>query len=447
MWAGAAPSAIGDRIPAGPPRRPHASAQGLVFAMKLPVAARPDIKDSIDACLIGARPLGTIYCIEEFSMRIAAFNVENLFDRAMVFSEENKQAHRQVLDAHAEINKLFEKEVYSDADKARMLELLGKLGLLRRDEGLYAILRKIRGRLITRPRGNKKPSIAATRRDTWVGWVELKTEPVDEIAMANTARVIRDVGADVLAIVEAESRPVLKKFHDMMLKKLSIEEGYRHIMIIDGNDDRGIDVGLATRNGYEIGTVRSHVDDLKPDGNPIFSRDSPEYEVATPSGERLVVVPNHFKSKFGGNDPTSRAKRLAQARAAADIYRRLRKEGAEYVVVLGDLNDVPDSEELAPLLAETDLRDVSRHKKFTEFEFRADNGHRGIGTHQRGNDDEKIDYILLSPALFSKITKGGIFRKGAWPGRRPQRWDVYPELKAEQHAASDHHAIWADIDI
>ena len=72
---------------------------------------------------------------------------------------------------------------------------------------------------------------------------------------------------------------------------------------------------------------------------------------------------------------------------------------------------------------------MSRHKKFTEFEFRAGNGHRGIGTHQRGNDDEKIDYILLSPALFSKVTKGGIFRKGAWPGTRPRRWDVYPDSR------------------
>ena len=380
-------------------------------------------------------------------MRIAAFNVENLFDRAKVFNEEKKEAHRKVLDANTELNKLFDKDIYSDADKARMLKLLAELGMLRDDLGPYTRLRKIRGQLITRPKAPKKPVIKATGRDAWVGWSELRTEPVDEVAMANTARVIRDVGADVLTVVEAESRPVLKKFHDMMLEKLGVEDGYRHIMIIDGNDDRGIDVGLATRNGYEIGTVRSHVDDLKPDGKPIFSRDSPEYEVTTPSGERLVVIPNHFKSKYGGNDPTSRAKRIAQARAVADIYRRLRKQGVENIVVLGDLNDTPDSEELAPLLAETDLRDVSEHKNFTEFEFRADNGHRGLGTHGLGNDSDKIDYILLSPALFSKVTKGGIFRKGAWPGRRVKRWDVYPELKEEHHAASDHHAIWADIDI
>ncbi len=122
-------------------------------------------------------------------------------------------------------------------------------------------------------------------------------------------------------------------------------------------------------NGFPIGTVRSHVDDLKPDGFPIFSRDCPEYEITTPSGARVIVIPNHFKSKFGGNDPTSRAKRLAQSTTVAAIYNRLRGEGVDNVVVLGDLNDTPDSAELQPLFTQTDLRDVSDHAAFTSVEF------------------------------------------------------------------------------
>lgn len=380
-------------------------------------------------------------------MRIAAFNVENLFDRAKVFNDDDPGTHQVVLDAHAELNKLFEKEVYSDNDKARMLALIEQLGMLKSDVGPFTRIRKIRGQLISRPRAPRTPFIKATGRDSWVGWCELRTEAVDEEAMINTARVIRDLNADILGIVEAESRPVLKKFHEMMVEKLELAQGYRHLMIIDGNDDRGIDVGLATRDGFPVGLMRSHVDDLKPDGKPIFSRDCPEYVVDTPIGGQVVVLVNHFKSKYGGNDPSSRAKRLAQSQAVSLYYRRLVDEGHENIVVLGDLNDTPDSTELAPLLAETDLRDVSEHAQFTEFEFKAGNGQRGIGTHGLGNDDDKIDYILLSPALFARVTKGGIFRKGAWPGSRPKRWEIYPELKKTQHAASDHHAIWVDIDI
>lgn len=378
-------------------------------------------------------------------MRIAAFNVENLFDRAKVFNDADPTAHRGVLDAHAELNKLFEQPVYTEADKARMLALIEKLGMSRRDEGPFTRLRQIRGRLISRPRRPKAPGIVAGGRDDWVGWCELKTEPVDETAMQNTARVIRDVGADILAVVEAESRPVLRKFHDLMLDALGIAHGYPHIMVIDGNDDRGIDVGLATRAGYPIGRVLSHVHDRRADGFAVFSRDCPEYAIETPGGSRLVVLPNHFKSKFGGNDAASRRRRRAQAEAVAAIYRRLQSEGMEEVVVLGDLNDTPDSDALAPLLCDTDLKDASAHPAFTEIEFLADNGQRGIGTYDLGNDDDKIDYLLLSPALFQRVTSGGIFRKGAWPGSRPQRWAVYPELTERQHAASDHHAIWVDI--
>ncbi|NDW03518.1 endonuclease/exonuclease/phosphatase family protein [Jiella pacifica] len=379
-------------------------------------------------------------------MRIASYNVENLFDRAKVFNDDARGAHQDVIDAYAEISKLFEKVEYSAADKARMLELLATLDLLKDDDGQFALLRQIRGQLIRRPRDREKPKeIVAEGRGDWVGWVELKTEAVDETAMVLTGRVIFDVSADVIGVVEAESRPVLTMFQDFMAKKFDLAPPYAHVMLIDGNDQRGIDVAIGTKQDYDIVSMRSHVDDLMANGERVFSRDCPEFIVQTPSGARIVFLVNHFKSKFGGNDPSSQAKRRAQAEAVAGIYRRLQGEGMLNVVVLGDLNDTPDSDVLAPLLADTDLADVSRHERFTDFEFNANTGDRGIGTFGTGRDKDKIDYILLSPALFAKIARGGIFRKGAWTASG--RWKVYPELTAEKHAASDHHLIWVDIDL
>lgn len=381
-------------------------------------------------------------------MRIAAYNVENLFDRAKVFNDDNPAAHRDVLDAHAELNKLFELDTYSAADRARMLDLMDGLGILNRDEGPYVRLRRIRGQLIRRPRDRALPrEIVATGRDGWIGWLDLKTEAVDETAMMLTARAIFEIGADVLAVVEAESRPTLQKFQRLFAEKLGLPETYRHLMLIDGNDDRGIDVALATRAAFPIGRMQSHVDLRGANGQPVFSRDCPVYEVATPGGQSLFVLPNHFKSKFGGNDPSSRAKRRAQAQAVADIYRGLVAQGATLIAVVGDLNDTPGSPELQPLLSGTDLRDATEHPAFTEVEFRANNGNRGIGTYGLGNDGDKIDYLLLSPALFGAMTGGGLFRKGAWPGTRPPRWETYAELTRQHHAASDHHLIWADVAI
>jgi endonuclease/exonuclease/phosphatase family metal-dependent hydrolase len=380
-------------------------------------------------------------------MRIATFNVENLFDRAKVFNDPDPEAHRAIIDAQAALNKLFELPVYDEAAKAQMLVEMQVLGVLNRNQsGPFAVIRRNRGQLVSFPRSGG-PVIVAKGRGDWVGWCDLVRDAVDAEAMVNTARVIRDVAADVLVVVEAESRPVLRRFHHLLSAKLAVPEAYSHIMLIDGNDDRGIDVGLATRDGFPIGAALSHVDLLLPSGEPVFSRDCPQYQVTTPGGASLTVLPNHFKSKFGGNDQSSRNKRLAQSRAVAAIYAGLRAAGQDNVVVLGDLNDTPDSAELRPLLVDTDLRDISTHPAFTDFQFRAGNGQRGIGTFGLGNDDDKIDYILLSPALFDRVTSGGIFRKGAWPGSRPPRWDVYPELTAEHQAASDHHAVFADIDL
>jgi exonuclease III len=162
----------------------------------------------------------------------------------------------------------------------------------------------------------------------------------------------------------------------------------------------------------------------------------------------IWVIPNHFKSKFGGNDAPSIAKRKAQATRVAEIYRRLRDEDHDSIVILGDFNDTPDSAPLQPLLAGTDLRDVSEHDLFDtgEFDGREGTDERGIGTFGLGNDGDKIDYLLLSPALFGRVTATGLFRKGAWPGSRPPRWTVYEELTEKVHVASDHHVIWAEID-
>ena len=387
-------------------------------------------------------------------MKIAAFNVENLFDRAKAFNEDSAADAERTIRAVAELNSIFEEDNYTPTRKNRILELVALLELNRFNEGPLALIRKIRGRVIYRPRSGGIEVVADGRRD-WIGWVELKTAPVEEVAILNTGRVIRDVNADILAVIEAEDRVSLKKFTEFVFDEVNDElppaerpDPYRCVMVIDGNDDRGIDVGLMTKDGFDIGLMQSHIHDLKPDGNPVYSRDCPEYAVTTPAGERIWLLPNHFKSKFGGNDATSIAKREAQATRTAEIYERLRDGGQDNVIVLGDLNDTPDSAPLQPLIADTDLQDVSAHPKFDvgEFNVPAGNTNRGIGTYGLGNDNNKIDYLLLSPALFDRVTAASIFRKGAWPGSRPKRWEVYDELTETIHVASDHHVIWAEID-
>ncbi|MCI4657856.1 endonuclease/exonuclease/phosphatase family protein [Cryobacterium zhongshanensis] len=211
-------------------------------------------------------------------------------------------------------------------------------------------------------------------------------------------------------------------------------------MVIDGNDDRGIDVGLMTQLGFPIVEIRSHVDDLNEKGNPVFSRDCAEYTAELPAGQHLVVLVNHFTSTGYGKQSVSNATRKAQATRAAEIYQNVRERGNEWIVLVGDLNDTPDSDPLAPLLDGTDLMDISAHPLFTSDPKRP-------GTYSNGTKSGEIDYVLLSPALFQRVTGGGIFRKGAWGGVNGDLFEHYATMKNAAQAGSDHAAIYADVNL
>jgi hypothetical protein len=174
-------------------------------------------------------------------MRLASYNVENLFDRPKAMNLADKAAGSRLLDAHAELTRLLERPTYTAAIKARIVELLGTLGLRDSDTAEFVVLRRIRGRLLRRPQAGGVEVVAGGRQD-WIGWVEVTTDRVAELAIANTARVIRDVGADVLGVAEADDRIALKRFTDPLLRDDDAPL-YPHVMLVDGNDERGIDVG------------------------------------------------------------------------------------------------------------------------------------------------------------------------------------------------------------
>jgi endonuclease/exonuclease/phosphatase family metal-dependent hydrolase len=369
-------------------------------------------------------------------MRLASYNVENLFDRAKVMTLDNWSEGRDVLEDFAEANEILGRQDYDAAAKDKLAELLIELGLEKSDEGPYAILRRNRGELLKRPRTGGLEIIASGRAD-WVGSLELKEAPVDHEAMLNTARVIDALKADVLGVVEAESRPVLLQFNRQIITHVG-GVPFDHVMLIDGNDTRGIDVGIMTRAAFPITSMRSHVDD-EADGQLIFSRDCPDFRIETASGGVVHVLVNHFKSKGYGDPRQSEARRVLQAQTVWKIVKDLIDAGDTHIAVIGDLNDTPDSRTLEALTKDGLLTDAFEHPAF-------DNG--GFpGTFGSSSASNKIDYLLLSPALFDKVLKGGVERIGMWPGTRPKKWDVLPTLTNKAFAASDHAAVWVDLDL
>lgn len=382
--------------------------------------------------------------------RFASFNVENLFARPKAFNLATWEQGEPVLEAFAECNALMTETEYSAADKARMIELLLVLDVYRRREGAvhrnfsieprWAWLRANRGSFdVDRDEGIE---IVAEGRGSWIGWLELATEPVEELTTRMTAKVIADVAADVLCVVEAEDRPSLDRFNQELLGSQ-----YDLAMLIDGNDDRGIDVGLLTAPGVDITDMRSNVDRPDPGaaGQHLFSRDCPEYRCQLPGGAAVWVLCNHFKSQSGGGGD----KRLRQSQGVRDIVDGLIAAGEPNVIVMGDLNEGPKQEggqaaNLAPLFA-ADGPLVSVYD-LPGFQI----GPRP-GTFQSCSLRNRLDYILVSRALAPRVRGGYVERRGLWgsPTNKnpPKAWPVYPELTAARHGASDHAAVVVDVEI
>lgn len=371
------------------------------------------------------------------TFRIASFNVENLFARPKVFNFRDKSVGDALLSRIGEFQKILKKETYTATDKTNLLNeyITGDLSNGKPPLKDYITVREDRGKL-WRKQNRRITGVRANGQGEWDGAIEFLKAKFSEVGRENTGKVIRSVKADVACIVEADNRPALQKFDtDVLYSK------YRYEMLIDGNDSRGIDVGLYSR--FPLGGIWTHMFDGS-SRSRTFSRDCPVYEVLLPNGKSLFVLCNHLKSK--GYDPsgTANARRKKQAKAIADIL-KIYDLSQQWVVVAGDLNDTPDSGPLRPLMNVTNLFDVlalqypNEPKKRWTYHY---------------NDFEQIDYVLVSKPLKDRFIDAGVQRKGMYNLKNLTASDnaienetQYDTVTHWTNAASDHGAVWADFNL
>jgi len=352
------------------------------------------------------------------TLRVASFNVENLFSRVKILNLRDHSVAADALKQVDDLNKLLRKTSYSTTDKRQIVDLYQALKI-------YIQIREDRGKLFNR---TKTQVVAHGVRD-WDGEVEFKRAKFSEQARENTAKVIKAVKADVACIVEAEARPALVAFNADLLDSRK----FKYAMLIDGNDPRGIDVGVLS--GFPIVSLKSHLYDGSANSRT-FSRDCLRVEMQLPSGQSLHLLCNHFKSKSGGEtatDPRRRrqAERVAEILGEYDLTRDL-------LIVAGDLNDTPTRNPLRPLLDLPHLHDV------LALQFPSDAAARWT-YHFR--DVQQIDYILVSEPLKNAFAKAGVERRGIYrlaqiTGGAEREFDTVTRWT---DAASDHGAVWAEF--
>lgn len=273
---------------------------------------------------------------------------------------------------------------------------------------------------------------------TFMGRLVVEKEPARRKKVADR---ILAMDLDVLALQEVEDLLTLQHFNRVDLAGM-----YPYQVLIEGNDPRLIDVGLLSR--LPIGGVTSWrfaAHKAEPDST-IFSRDLLEVEILDEKRKkRLFTLFNtHLKSQYlaPNENPVTGKER-------ADLIRTRQAETAERIMVartrpnspfllLGDLNDVPDSVCLAPLVQSASLGLVNGLASPQETRPAPPDSHPATSPAWTNRFKETgqparyelFDQIWLSPALAARQT-------AAWINRRAN-------LTGE---GSDHDPAWVEVDV
>jgi len=216
------------------------------------------------------------------------------------------------------------------------------------------------------------------------------------------------------------------------------------VTLLEGNDPRLIDVGVLSKLPIQGATSWQHAVHSEAPEEPVFGRDLLEVQIYTPSRKRhlFTLFNNHLKSHFVHflDDPVTGAaandvRRRRQAEVVAEIVKRTTRPNSRYVV-LGDMNDPPDSPCLTAMATDAEMRLQNALVNPVETRpAKADTPppaspawtHRYKPSHQPA-EYRLYDQIWLSPSLAARQT-------GAWIDRRTKHGGD----------GSDHDPAWVEV--
>jgi endonuclease/exonuclease/phosphatase family metal-dependent hydrolase len=256
------------------------------------------------------------------------------------------------------------------------------------------------------------------------------------------AQRIIDMNVDVLALQEVEDLDTLYEFNRQYLN----ENKYPYCILVEGNDPRLIDIAVLSK--LPVGGVTSWkhaVHPSDPEG-AVFSRDMLEVDILSPSRSKVLfkLFNNHLKSHYTGTSVESASdkqkndlRRTQQAETVKEIVKARTRPNSSFVI-LGDMNDPPDSVCLKPFTEDTELNLTNALTKPSETRpAKADTPppvttawtHRYKPTGKPAQY-ELYDQIWVSPALAAKQNE-------AWVNRR----------KNHVGDGSDHDPVWIKLTI
>ena len=389
-------------------------------------------------------------------VRIGTFNLENLFLRYRILDGDRSGTFNPKPIPFTDIAKFI----------STYTHYIEKFGGAEKLENDHKAREKLYKELASTSKGNK---ILAKFLLEGVSINNLQIDQlyaVNEAQRKSTAKAIRGEDdemsfPDIMALQEVENMQALRDFNSVYFDK-----HYKFRYLIDGNDNRQIDVGFYSN--YPATRIRTHQFTKDIDGTHLFSRDCLEIDFALTDDEKkiddstpvLTFFNNHLKSKFidfrvkeGDIEKAKQNADLKRKRQADEIVNILKKrfKGNDFkkrdFVVCGDFNDSSSSAALTKLLNSGMENVVNRigngdiKKEWTYY-------------YSKENTLEQMDYILLSPSLSkkNKNNKPEIERRGM-ANYRKLKSDHDFDLKRFEGVtkrgteASDHCPVSIELDV
>ncbi len=224
-----------------------------------------------------------------------------------------------------------------------------------------------------------------------------------------TAQALSASQADICCLQEVENLVTLTAFHNRYLRRW-LKKGYFYRALVEGNDQRGIDVGVLSR--VKIIRKLSHADktyadlNIKPplgchENDRIFRRDCLEIEVEK-EGKSLTLFVCHFKSMHGGRLETKPVREAEAKAVRLLIEQRFADPEAENWIALGDFNDYFELDGatlfdhgLGPLISDGFAIDAGVTLEKSPL-------NRWTHYYSHGDVYGALDHIFMSPSLAAR---------------------------------------------
>lgn len=231
---------------------------------------------------------------------------------------------------------------------------------------------------------------------------------------ANMAKVISQLatelspdGVAVLGVAEIENAKVLQ---DLVVQEAIKSRGYK-VVQYDSPDERGIDCGLLYNPKYFTLTSSRvfpvALTDAKT-GAKDFTRDI-LYVTGLFDGEPMHFMVGHWPSRRGGEAASAPGRAVAAGVCKMVADSILAADENAKIVIMGDLNDDPDSKSLTKVLqAKGDTKDV---KKGGLYNPMYDHYKSGNGTMAYRDAWSLFDQMIVSQPCVNKKSGGWQFYK------------------------------------